>query len=269
MSISILNTDAGLSGKTLINLEDGQTVTGLKTYDRDPNPPFGVTSGSAVVANLDADKVDGIEAAAMGQLAVAATWTAAQRFPVGAVGAPGIAIREATTGIYSTGAGALEVATSGAKALGIDSTQFIDSPTQPRCAATASGGQTLTTAVAAAVTFNTDVFDVGSMHDTVSNTSRFTIPAGGDGLYLIHAIISFNSNATGERITSITKNGASVNGTTVRLKSNTVAAHQQSTSALETAVAGDYFEVTAYQDSGGNLSISSFDYSRFHIVKLW
>jgi hypothetical protein len=59
-SISVLNTDAGLSGKTIANTEDAQTVTGLKTFDRDPNPPFAVSSGSAVVTNLDADKLDGV-----------------------------------------------------------------------------------------------------------------------------------------------------------------------------------------------------------------
>ncbi len=79
MSISVLNTDAGLSGKTIVNAEDAQTVTGLKTYDRDPNPPFAVTAGSAVVANLDADKVDGYEAAALAVLAenetVTGTWS--------------------------------------------------------------------------------------------------------------------------------------------------------------------------------------------------
>lgn len=62
MSITVLNTDAGLSGKTIVNTEDAQTVSGLKTFDRDPNPPFAVSSGSDVVANLDADKWDGLDA---------------------------------------------------------------------------------------------------------------------------------------------------------------------------------------------------------------
>jgi hypothetical protein len=59
MSITVLNTDAGLSGKTIVNTEDGQTVTGLKTFDRDPNPPFAVSAASAVVPNLDAEKWNG------------------------------------------------------------------------------------------------------------------------------------------------------------------------------------------------------------------
>lgn len=59
MSISVLNTDAGLSGTTLVNAESAQTVTGLKLFDRDPNAPFSVSASSAVVTNLDADKWDG------------------------------------------------------------------------------------------------------------------------------------------------------------------------------------------------------------------
>jgi len=40
------------------------TVTALHTYDRDPASPFAVTAGSAVVTNLDADKLDGLSSAA-------------------------------------------------------------------------------------------------------------------------------------------------------------------------------------------------------------
>jgi hypothetical protein len=60
MSISVLNTDANLTAKTLLAAENADTITGLKTFDRDPNPPFAVSSGSAKVDNLDADKVDGL-----------------------------------------------------------------------------------------------------------------------------------------------------------------------------------------------------------------
>jgi hypothetical protein len=59
MAINVLNTDAGLSGKTIATVEDPQTITGLKTFDRDPSAPFAVSSGSAVVSNLNADQWDG------------------------------------------------------------------------------------------------------------------------------------------------------------------------------------------------------------------
>ena len=59
MSVSVLNTTASLSGKTLAKLEDSQTFTGQKTFDLGASAPFVVVSGAAKVANLDADKLDG------------------------------------------------------------------------------------------------------------------------------------------------------------------------------------------------------------------
>jgi hypothetical protein len=77
LSATILNTDANINAKTVLIAEGAATITGLQTFDRDPNPPFAVSSGSAVVPNLDADKLDGIEGAAFVQSAnlVWSTWT--------------------------------------------------------------------------------------------------------------------------------------------------------------------------------------------------
>lgn len=59
MSIAVLNTDAGLSATTLLNGESAQNISGLKTFNRSPNPPFAVQAASATATNLDADSVDG------------------------------------------------------------------------------------------------------------------------------------------------------------------------------------------------------------------
>ena len=69
MSVSVANTDAQLSGKTLMTLDANQTITGLKTYDRGTSAPFAIVSGAAVVTNLDADKLDGLEGSAYAVLA--------------------------------------------------------------------------------------------------------------------------------------------------------------------------------------------------------
>ena len=57
-----------------------QTVATLLTFDRDPGAPFAVTASSAVVPNLDADKVDGLEAAEFvqrdGSVPLTANWDA-------------------------------------------------------------------------------------------------------------------------------------------------------------------------------------------------
>jgi hypothetical protein len=77
--ISVLNTDSDLSAQTLLTAEGSHTVTGSQTFDRDPNPPFVVTSGSAVVTNLDSDKVDGRHEAEFAALAdtetIAGVWS--------------------------------------------------------------------------------------------------------------------------------------------------------------------------------------------------
>ena len=61
MSVTIANTDAQLSGKTLLTADANQTITGLKTYDRGVSAPLAIVSGAAKVSNLDADKLDGEE----------------------------------------------------------------------------------------------------------------------------------------------------------------------------------------------------------------
>lgn len=43
------------------------------------------------------------------------------------------------------------------------------------------------------LTFDTERFDTDTVHSTASNTSRLTIPANGDGLYLIGACVEFDT----------------------------------------------------------------------------
>lgn len=59
--IKVANSAAQLEDKTLLTAEDFQEVEGEKTFKRAPDPPFVVETGSAVVTNLDADKLDGEE----------------------------------------------------------------------------------------------------------------------------------------------------------------------------------------------------------------
>ena len=79
MSVTVLNTTASLSGKTLMKLEDSQSITGAKTYDRGASTPFVCISGSAKVDFLDSDKLDGQEGA---YYADVFTWTPTLTFAV-------------------------------------------------------------------------------------------------------------------------------------------------------------------------------------------
>jgi hypothetical protein len=63
-TVSLANTSANLSGKTAVLAEADQTITGLQTFSRGTSAPFAVNLNAAKVANLDADKLDGLDGAA-------------------------------------------------------------------------------------------------------------------------------------------------------------------------------------------------------------
>ena len=64
------------------------------------------------------------------------------------------------------------------------------------CIATrTSSTQSISSATATAITLPTEQIDTNTFHDTSTNTSRFTIPSGKDGLYLIQALAEFNQSA--------------------------------------------------------------------------
>jgi hypothetical protein len=191
--------------------------------------------------------------------------------PSGTVTAPGVAVGATGVGVYSSGTNALELATNGTKALGIDSTQFIDSPTQPRARVYNNATLSIADSTATVIAWNSERYDVGAMHDTAVNNSRITVPTGGDGLYLFTGEYGFNANATGYRLVTLRKNGtttvASVSYTAVGAGTGTAI----NLSAILDLVATDYIEVIATQTSTGNLTSGSTsdDTAWFSAVKLW
>ena len=135
----------------------------------------------------------------------------------------------------------------------------------PRCRAKRNADQSIGTASTTAITLPSEDFDTDGFHSTSTNTSRITIPTGLGGDYLIAAHLVFASNATGNRQLVLWKNGAgleligvtnsAISGITTRL-SFTVALP---------LVAGDYLEIAAFQNSGGNLNVSD---ASFQVVKI-
>jgi len=122
--------------------------------------------------------------------------------------------------------------------------------------------QSLTTAVAAAIAFDAERYDTTAFHDTASNTSRFTIPSGMAGKYLITGCVEFANNATGVRALSIRHNV----GGTLLAAVNTPAISGDTTiltiATIYDLAVGDYVELFAYQTSGGALTtLASGNYS--------
>lgn len=73
-------SSVGSSSSGSVNGALSWTQTGLITFDRDPAAPFAVTASSAVVPNLDADKLDGFDESAFAKLADNETVTGSYTF---------------------------------------------------------------------------------------------------------------------------------------------------------------------------------------------
>jgi hypothetical protein len=132
--------------------------------------------------------------------------------------------------------------------------------------------QSISNAAFNAVSFNSEDYDTGGFHSTAVNTSRFTVPAGAGGTYLIIGHVVFAANGTGQRGLTIGKNGggATINGVSA-FKSSPSGTYVTMVNIMAVLVlaAGDYIELLAYQDSGGalNIGVATTYYSNSLCIK--
>lgn len=132
-----------------------------------------------------------------------------------------------------------------------------------RCLAFKNGAaQALTTGTEAAITFDAETYDIGGLHDTGANTTRLTVAAemvGRGGIRLVGQV-TFEANATGFRRLRWRKTlaaGGTVILASTRLPPVATAAtttEVQCVARDEMPAAGDYYELLATQNSGGNLN---------------
>ena len=127
--------------------------------------------------------------------------------------------------------------------------------TTPGCHVSRSTNQTIPTGVETVLTFDNERFDTDNIHDTVTNTSRLTCRTAGK--YVVTATVTFNTSSGGtQRYAFPRLNGT---GSLGYFKSPTFASTAPAVSGAQIVdlVAGDYLELLAYQDSGGNLDVLS------------
>jgi hypothetical protein len=109
--------------------------------------------------------------------------------------------------------------------------------------------QSINSATETTLSWSVENWDVGGYHSTSTNTSRVTIPTGLGGKYLFSGWITFGTNAVGARFVGVKKNGggaffvASGDG-------NSPFSTFVNYSVLVESVAGDYFELAVFQNSG-------------------
>ena len=114
--------------------------------------------------------------------------------------------------------------------------------------------------VSTAIDLTGEDYDTDNFHDTVTNTSRLTIPAGWtSAVYAITGSVQVASNATGMRTLTIRKNGAALSRGAGQQKANApmggVALMQVSADVQLTA--GDYVDLAISQTSGAALDVAS------------
>ena len=120
-----------------------------------------------------------------------------------------------------------------------------------------TSNQAIPNATSTVVNFGTEQFDTDAYHSTTTNTGRMTIPAGKTGYFLVIFQLQFGNNSGGTyRQFDINKNGSSQ----LSFDFPSAVFNQNvkcNVAAILQANATEYFDITAIQNSGGNLDVVS------------
>ena len=145
------------------------------------------------------------------------------------------------------------------------------------CVLIRTATQSISDATDTTVTFPTgsmtEQLDSDGFHSGATNTGRITIPAGGDGWYLIGANVAFDVNATGNRSVWVELNGGAGTGTAIINQNNASFATFANRFAVEAPYllsSGQFVTLNVRQNSGGALNVLANDYSvRFWALRLF
>jgi hypothetical protein len=120
-----------------------------------------------------------------------------------------------------------------------------------------NSNQTITTAGWHTIVFNNEHYDRIAGHNNTTNPTRMTVPTGVSFVRL-SGWVQFSTNSTGRRLLQILKNGTAVWSGYVRLDQRACSSGPTGMyiqTPIVAVSAGNYFELEAYQDSGGSLTL--------------
>ena len=122
--------------------------------------------------------------------------------------------------------------------------------------------QSYTAGLNSAISFNSEIFDFGELHSTVTNNSRITVPTEADGYWIVSACIRWSypsaTAATDYFELALTKNGSSFAQNTVpRNPAGIGATTGMTVIGIINAVAGDYFQAVANNGTAGTSDVVS------------
>lgn len=131
----------------------------------------------------------------------------------------------------------------------------------PRVVATRVTVQNITNGADVPVALTASTGDVGNMHDPAVNSTRLTIPSGGNGMYHFEGFVDWAANNIGRRLAKLRKNGTTdvwsgqITDPGAELWTSTVSGY------VRGLVAGDYIELVVVQFSGGTLALNGASFA--------
>lgn len=125
---------------------------------------------------------------------------------------------------------------------------------QPRVRVQRNTTQSISTGSATAISFNTELHDLGGGMWVIGSPTRLTAPIA--GLYLCGAAAEFAANATGNRQVQIMVNGSENHRITIPSVGSGLATRVMAASLVSLA-ASDFIEFNVFQDSGGSLNLTN------------
>lgn len=140
-------------------------------------------------------------------------------------------------------------------------TQYIDHMArrqewQPRCRVGRSTDQTIATGSGAAISFDTERWDTDRMWISTDATKVYCRTPGH---YIFSANVRFAANATGYRQILIKLNGTTIIGDNIRPNNSGTTNSDLPLATDWVMVEGDYVELIAIQNSGGDLAVKFAD----------
>jgi hypothetical protein len=132
----------------------------------------------------------------------------------------------------------------------------MSSMTHQGCRLTHSADQSIANSTFVSLALDTETYDDGGYHDTVTNNTRITIPANRGGKYIVGGQARFASAGGNQRFIRVLKNGTS----NVISNQNLIGSANVATINVCGIVAlavGDYVELQVFQDSGGAVNVTA------------
>ncbi len=123
----------------------------------------------------------------------------------------------------------------------------------PACRAFNSGVVSVTNNAETLLTYDSERFDNAAVHSTSVNTGRMTVPTGGAGKYAVGYIVTFAASAAGVREAYVRQNGTlKIGGGGIPITNGNFAQGMGFT--VYVMAVADYFDTSAFQNSGGPLN---------------